>query len=158
MSIRQVLLTAWIDYRWAIERRDPVTAARYFVGFAVVAAGLALLLAPFGLGWSLALFVVQVCALAGVNRATLYKWQANEAFAAALREAEAEAVAALSRALAGLGDAAAAALRDALGPGQKITVRLRAAEIVTDRLLKIRELVSLEERLAALEGKPTSES
>ena len=90
---------------------------------------------------------------AGVHRSSLYRWQTEPLFVTALREAEGEAVAGLARSLAGLGDSAAAALRDALSPHQKITVRLRAAEIVTDRLLKLRELVALEERIAALETK-----
>lgn len=90
---------------------------------------------------------------AGVHRSTLYKWQADGDFVAALREAEAQAVAGLARSLAGLGEGAAQALYEALQGDQKITVRLRASEIVTDRLLKLRELVSLEERIAALEEK-----
>jgi hypothetical protein len=88
---------------------------------------------------------------ANVNRGTIYRWMADEFFVHELRQAEREAVEGLSRALAGLGDLAASALRDALDSRQKITVRLRAAEIVTDRLLKIRELVDLEARLAELE-------
>jgi phage terminase small subunit len=88
---------------------------------------------------------------AGISRNTFYRWMADDTFLAALHEAEGAAVAGLSRALAGLGDAAAAALRDALQPSNKITVRLRAAEIVTDRLLKIRELVDIEQRLIVLE-------
>ena len=72
---------------------------------------------------------------AGVTRGTLYRWLKDPAFTEALRAAEAEAIAALSRSLAGLGESAAAAFRDALDPGQKITVRLRAAEALTDRLL-----------------------
>jgi len=90
---------------------------------------------------------------ANVNRGTIYRWKSDPVFMAALKEAEAEAVQGLSRALAGLGDMAAQALRDALAPSNKISVRLRAAEIVTDRLLKIRELVELEARIAALEGR-----
>lgn len=88
---------------------------------------------------------------AGVNRRTLYRWQKEPAFVAALREAEQDAVTGLSRALSGLGDSAAQALRDALSSHQKITVRLRASEIVIGNLLRIRELVDLEERIAALE-------
>lgn len=90
---------------------------------------------------------------AGVNRATIYKWRNNdETFAEAMREAEADAVAGLARSLAGLGEAATQALYDALQPTEKMSTRLRAAEIVTDRLLKLRELVTLEERIRALEA------
>lgn len=95
--------------------------------------------------------MVQAADAAGVNRSTIYRWMADDVFVAALRDAEAEAVQGLSRSLAGLGESAAQALRDALAPNNKITVRLRAAEIVTDRLLKLRELVDIEARLKALE-------
>lgn len=96
---------------------------------------------------------VTAAALAsGVTRTTLYKWKNDTAFTEAMQEAEAEAVAGLARSLAGLGESAAAALFDALQPGEKMSTRLRAAEIVTDRLLKLRELVTLEERIAALEA------
>ena len=97
--------------------------------------------------------VSEAALAAGVNRATIYKWRNNDdAFADALQEAEADAVAGLARSLAGLGESAAQALYDALQPGEKMSTRLRAAEIVTDRLLKLRELVTLEERIAVLEA------
>src|SRR5262245_15312154 len=62
--------------------------------------------------------------VAGVARQTIYRWQQDPAFVAALRAAEAEAVESLSRSLAGLGELAGSALRDALAGHQKITVRL----------------------------------
>lgn len=96
--------------------------------------------------------VTQAAEAAGVTRNTLYRWMKDTDFIEAMRDAEAEAVAGLSRSLAGLGESAAAAFREALEPDQKITVRLRAAEAVTDRLLKLRELVDLEARLIALEN------
>lgn len=89
-------------------------------------------------------------AAAGVSRNSIYKWFKDDLFVSELRQAESEAVAGLSRALAGLGTLAASALRAALDD-PKVTVRLRAAEIVTDRLLKLRELVDLEARIEALE-------
>ncbi len=96
---------------------------------------------------------VTAAALAsGVTRTTLYKWKNDTVFTEAMQEAEKEAVAGLARSLAGLGESAAAALFDALQPSEKISTRLRAAEIVTDRLLKLRELVTLEARIAALEA------
>ncbi|MEZ4614084.1 MAG: hypothetical protein R2867_01020 [Caldilineaceae bacterium] len=90
---------------------------------------------------------------AGIHRTTLYRWMKDQAFVDALADAEAEAVKGLSRNLAGLGALATDALRDALERHQKITVRLRAAEVVTDRLLKIRELVDIEQRLEELEAR-----
>ncbi|MCB9150196.1 MAG: hypothetical protein H6641_15680 [Caldilineaceae bacterium] len=88
---------------------------------------------------------------AGVNRSTVYKWQKEPHFIEAMRHAEADAVAGLSRTLAGLGELAAASLRDALASDQKISTRLRASEIVISNLLRLRELVDLESRLTALE-------
>jgi hypothetical protein len=88
---------------------------------------------------------------AGISRSTLYRWQHEPLFVAALRDAEQEAVEGLARSLAGLGDSAADTLRDALSPAQKITVRLRAAEVVINNLLRLRELVTLEARIEALE-------
>ena len=90
---------------------------------------------------------------AGVHRSTLYKWKTDEQFVMGLREAEQAAVAGLARSLAGLGECAASTLRAALDPSEKITIRLRAAEIVIDNLLKLRELVTLEARIEALENK-----
>ncbi|HMN28797.1 MAG TPA: hypothetical protein PKE45_11660 [Caldilineaceae bacterium] len=95
--------------------------------------------------------MTQAAAAAGIHRSTLYKWTKDDSFIGALREAEAEAVAALSRTLAGLGASAGDALRAALQPDVKITVRLRASEIVVTNLLRLRELVEIERRLAALE-------
>lgn len=102
--------------------------------------------------------VTEAALSAGCHRSTLYKWMDDETFTTALAEAEAEAVRSLSRNLAGLGDLATTALRAALGADQKMTVRLRAAEIVTDRLLKIRELVEFEQRLSALEKRYANDS
>jgi hypothetical protein len=95
---------------------------------------------------------LDAAAAAGVSRATLYRWQIDPVFILALREAESAATEGLARSLAGLGEAAAAALRDALSATQTISVRLRASEIVIGNLLKLRELVLLEERIATLES------
>lgn len=96
--------------------------------------------------------VASAALAADVGRTTVYRWLKEDYFIAELRSAEQEAVASLSRALAGLGDSAAEALRAALHPEQKITTRLRASEIVIGNLLRLRELVELEERIRALEA------
>ena len=89
---------------------------------------------------------------AGVDRSTLYRWMAHDAaFRAALEDGTAAALQEFSRALVRLADKATAALEDALGKGQEIGIRLRAADIVTARMLAIREFVTFEQRLAALE-------
>lgn len=95
---------------------------------------------------------------ANVSRDTLYRWMKDPTFIAELRLVEAEAVQGLSRCLVGLGEQATKALRDALDEKQPITIRIRAAETVTDRLLKIRELVEIESRLSALENQANEES
>lgn len=96
--------------------------------------------------------ITEAATLAGSTRQALHRWLADPAFVAALREAESEALAALSRRLVTQGEQAAAALTDALDPSQGIKDRLRAAEIVLNNLLKLRELLDFEQRLAALEA------
>ena len=95
--------------------------------------------------------VGEAAAAAKVSRNSIYRWMKDDTFISELRSAEAEAVQGLSRALVGLGEKATRALADALD-SDKITIRLRASEIVIGNLLKIRELVDLESRLAALEA------
>jgi phage terminase small subunit len=97
--------------------------------------------------------ITEAAKVAGCGRRTLYRWMAEPSFAAALRAAESDALAALSRRLVTMGEAAAAALTDALAPERDIRDRLRAAEIVLNNLLKIKELLDFETRLRALEGK-----
>jgi len=88
----------------------------------------------------------------GIHRNTLSRWLADPSFQAALRAAESDALAALSRRLVTLGESAAAALTDALAPERDIKDRLRAAQIVLDNLLKLKELLDFETRLQALEA------
>ena len=75
----------------------------------------------------------------------------QDAFKQALRQAEGEALRGLARQLAGLGDAAAEALRDALDQKQPMAMRLRAADMVTSRTPALLELVDLLGRIEALE-------
>ena len=75
--------------------------------------------------------ITEAAKVAGSARQTLHRWLADPVFQAALREAESEALAALSRRLVTLGESAAAALTDALAPGRDIRDRLRAAEILS---------------------------
>jgi hypothetical protein len=90
---------------------------------------------------------------AKVNRSTLYRWlQEDAAFQAALAAATAAALKEFSTTLVRLADKAAQALEDALDKEQDIQYRLRAADIVTSKLLVVRELVDLEGRISALEG------
>lgn len=91
---------------------------------------------------------------AGVGRSTLYRWLVeDENFQAALEEGSRQALKEFSLALTRLAAKSVEALDAALGKDQKTSDRLRAADIVTGRLLAVREMVDLEERLARLEEK-----
>jgi hypothetical protein len=98
--------------------------------------------------------IAEAAAAGGVTSKTIYAWLRQEAFSAALRAAEADAMRALARRLAGLGELAADAIADALDPKQPIGIRLRAADLVCSRGPAIIDLVDVQTRLAALEAKP----
>lgn len=89
---------------------------------------------------------------ARVSRSTLYRWLQDPVFQAALEEATRQALREFSRALVRLAAKAAQALDAALSADQDIQIRLRAADIVTGRLVAVRDLIDIEERLAALEA------
>ena len=88
----------------------------------------------------------------GVSTKTIYQWLKQDAFKAELRAAEGEAMRSLSRRLAGLGELAADALKDALDAKQPMAMRLRAADLVTARGPVLLELVDLIGRIEALES------
>ena len=90
---------------------------------------------------------------AGVSTKTVYAWLRQDAFKAELRQAESDALRGLARRLAGLGESAADALKDALDSEQNIGVRLRAADLVLSRGPALFELVNLVDRLERLEAR-----
>jgi transposase-like protein len=79
----------------------------------------------------------------GVNRATLYRWRKQPSFVAAVHGAEADGVEDLSRMLVRLGRTTVAT---------PPATRVRAADATLTRLLQLRELATLEQRVAALEA------
>jgi hypothetical protein len=91
---------------------------------------------------------------AGVSRATLYRWLAERAFQTALTDAERRLLETTSRGLIAL-STKALAVTEAVLDDQSVpaSTRLRAADVTLNRLLQLRELVSLEERIAALEAR-----
>ena len=90
---------------------------------------------------------------AGVSRRTLGRWMSrNVAFQQALRSAEQEALKRIQRRLVGLAEGACDALGQALR-GEAQPAQVRAADVVLARLMPLRELVEIEERLKALEEK-----
>ena len=92
-----------------------------------------------------------VAAHAGVSLQTLYRWQQEEIFQAAVRQAESAALQQIGRNLIILADKATDTLEDALDSGNRLNHRLMAADIITDRLIKLRDAIAIEERLEALE-------
>ena len=94
--------------------------------------------------------VTTAAATAGVARQTVHRWLSEPHFVAALDEAEREALKLFTRELVGMSALAVAAIRDAL-QDESISIRLRAADVFTQRMLQFRELVVLEQRVAALE-------
>ncbi len=89
---------------------------------------------------------------AGVARHTLYRWLKQPLFLAAVRETEARALDELSRLLVRLGRTAAATLAKAMSdPDAPYPTRVRAADATLGRLLQLRELATLEARVAELE-------
>ncbi len=81
------------------------------------------------------------------------------AFRAALHDAETAALTGVSRALVRLADRAVATLEGAMNDATApMSVRLRAADAVLGRLLQLRELVTLEERVKELEERLGAET
>lgn len=93
----------------------------------------------------------QAAAAAGITTDTWYRWMQDADFQAALRSAGTEALETFGRAVGGLADLTMEALRDGLEAGS-INVRLRAAGMTLDAILRIRQHVELENRLLALEA------
>ena len=89
---------------------------------------------------------------AGRSRKTVYTWLASPDFIAARRQAEGESLRQLGRRLLSLGEMACQALEAALGEDMPMSVRLRAADLVTSRGPALAELTQVIERLEALEA------
>jgi len=91
---------------------------------------------------------------AGVSRDTIYRWMRSSDFKAALDEATTEAIGEISRSLVTLGIKAIQTIDELIYTFQTPPgTRLRAADIVLTKLLQVRELVNLENRVTELESK-----
>ena len=104
--------------------------------------------------------VESAAVIAGVSRESLYRWlRTDPLFRAELHAAEAEALAESTRRLVNLSgqalDTITEVMTDETAPA---AVRLRAADTVLARLLQLRELVTLEGRITALEENVKRES
>jgi transposase-like protein len=102
--------------------------------------------------------MVSVARKVGVNRTTLYRWTKQPHFVHALHEAEAVAVDELARMLVRIGRTAVTTLAKAMSdPATPAATRVRAADATLSRLLQLRELAALEQRITALEAIASSE-
>lgn len=77
-----------------------------------------------------------------ISRTTLSRWLREPLFQEALHDARRDAISKIGLAMAGLVEKSIVVLSDALEPDQKMGYRLRAAEIVTDRLIRLEELAA----------------
>jgi len=90
---------------------------------------------------------------AGIGERTAYRWSKDPDIITALKAAELEALGGVVRRLVGLGDRATQTLADAMDSEEtRENTKVRAADIILGRLLQLRELVDLEERISILEG------
>lgn len=96
--------------------------------------------------------VVDAAAEAKVSRGTVYSWLDQPRFVLALNDAKTAAMERLSLSLAALGDKAIKTLDAAMDdPEAGASVKIRAADIVINRILALREMVEFENRLNNLE-------
>ncbi len=94
---------------------------------------------------------------AGVGRETLHRWLREPEFSEALKQAELKAIEGATRQLVGLSEQAIEVLRGILDESSIFHpavagVKVRAAGLVLDKLIALRQLFELEERIAALES------
>jgi hypothetical protein len=93
----------------------------------------------------------QAAEKANIHRNTITLWVRDPEFVKELRAAEGEGLSALSHSLVKLAEKATSTLEEVLDDGETDGARLRACDIVLGRLIQMRELVDLEERIAELE-------
>jgi uncharacterized protein YaaQ len=88
----------------------------------------------------------------GIAERTLARWLIDANFQLALSQAEGELIAGATRRLLGLQDAAIDALEAIFNDTEAShSVKVRAIALAIDALLRLRELASVEKRLAELE-------
>jgi len=96
--------------------------------------------------------VAEAAASAKVGERTLYRWLAEDrAFRAALLAAEGDLLSTTTRRLLSLQGQAIETLESLLSRAESEGVRLRAAQVALELSLKLRDQVSIELRLQALE-------
>lgn len=91
---------------------------------------------------------------ANVHENTITAWMKDPKFKSALKQAESEEMAIVCRSLLGLTAKATDTLEMVLeNPKTRDSSRLRAADIALGRLIQVKELAEIEDRIKALEEK-----
>ena len=89
---------------------------------------------------------------AKVHENTIGQWMKEPIFITALHQAESEAMQAITRSLVSIADKSAGVLETVLDNNQaRDSSKLRAADIALGRLIQIKEIAELEERIKKLE-------
>lgn len=89
---------------------------------------------------------------AQISPKTLFRWRADPVFVAELRAGQAELIRAATAALASAAHPAVNVLRAILeDPDARPGERIRAAAVILEQLLRLKEQVDLEARILALE-------
>ena len=89
---------------------------------------------------------------AGIGESTAYRWARKPEIQAALADLEGAALSEVTRGLLRLATQAIGTLEDAMTePDARLSARIRAADVVLARLLSLRALATVEERLTQLE-------
>ena len=98
--------------------------------------------------------VIEAAAATGQGERTIYRWLSEPAFRQALSAAEGDLIDVATRRLLQLQGGALDTLEALLSDETDASagVRLRAAQVVLDHLLKLREMRDIEQRLQALEA------
>ena len=98
--------------------------------------------------------VTEAAVATGQGERTIYRWLSEPDFRQALSAAEGDLIDVATRRLLQLQGSALDTLEALLGDGADASagVRLRAAQVTLDHLLKLREMRDIEQRLAALEA------
>lgn len=90
---------------------------------------------------------------ANVGERTLSRWMnEDETFQRALRAAQSTVINGIARSLSRLAESAVDALSDGLGKHEPTALRLRAAMIALDRLVRFQELTNLQQEVEDLRG------
>jgi hypothetical protein len=94
----------------------------------------------------------KACKAAGIARSTLHGWQQQQRFVDALAEARAELFQSAMSDLKGCLSKAVAKIMRLMARGKREDIQLRAAALIVEHGLKIKQLEEIEKRLALLES------